>query len=91
MAVLGAPRSGSERLILVINRGKLQHLFLSLLPHDTQPGFLGSHTHATNTGRQLFGRRLNVVTQQAPSFQHRHKQIIVFINSCRGDAPTQAD
>lgn len=28
--------------ILVTNRGKLQHLFLFLLPHDTQPVFFGS-------------------------------------------------
>lgn len=30
--------------ILVTNRGKLQHLFLFLLPHDTEPVFFGSHT-----------------------------------------------
>lgn len=69
--------------------GKLQHLFLFLLAHDTQLVFFGSGTPQILAAK-FFGSMLNAVTQWLPSFQHEQKQIIVFINSCRGDAPTQA-
>ena len=69
--------------------GKLQHLFLFLLAHDTQPVFFGSDKPQILAAK-FFGSTFNVVTQWLPSFQHEQKQIIVFINSCRGDAPTQA-
>lgn len=65
-------------------------MFLFLLAHDTQPVFFGSVTPQILAAK-FSGSTLNVVTQWLPSFQHEQKQIIVFINSCCGDAPTQAD
>lgn len=79
-----------EYLLISHQWGKLQHLFLFLLAHDTQPVFFGSDS-PQSLAAKFFGRMLNVVTQWLPSFQHEQIQIIVFINSCRGDAPTQAD
>lgn len=91
MAVFGALLS----LYLLISHqwGTLQHLFLFLsqAAHDTQPVFFGSDTPPILVAK-FSGRTLEVVTQSLPSFQHERgkKKLIVFINSCCGDAPTQA-
>lgn len=93
MAVLGTPRSQRERLILVINRkeGGGSNICSSSCCHMTRSQAFLAAAHTANTGRQVFGSRLRAVTQWVPSFRHRHKQIVVFINSCCGDAPTHAD
>ena len=76
--------------LLVINGGSSNICSFFLLAHDTQPVFFGSDTPQILAAK-FSGSTLNVVTQWLPSFQHKQNQIIVFINSCRGDVPTHAD
>lgn len=82
-----APWVCASICLLVINGGSSNICSFSSLAHDTQPVFSGSDTPQI-LGAKFSGIALNVVTQWLPSFRHEQKQIIVFINSCRRDAPT---
>lgn len=92
VAGFGDPLDVYVSICLLVTNGGSSSICSFACWHMTrsQPVFFGSDTPQILAGK-FSGSGLNVVTQWLPSFQHEQKQIIVFISSFHGDAPTQAD